>query len=312
MMTPEFLQRSCLSYDQVKMTFWDDNKKMHKTCLFTDAWRWFTNTYPGADVPQFVDILVLMVKTGHYFPNQQWVLKPQGIESVDKAQSFWRLMFHPETCTRRDIITIFFVDMKTSLYRDQASESMATVISRMGPEPTFAELEESCDLDADRRTRTNMVAENDGEFVDDLEPAGFAYGTPEMPRQARFRRPPLSNFARRMFNVRSDLNDAGISRLEHFDNASDIIDDDADSYSIISFSTADGQEEQDHYIDRRPIDDDFALPVYAAQQAQRMADNTDSDDDDDDDDDDDEDDEDDEATASPFILDQAVEDDGRN
>ena len=78
MMTPEFLQRSCLSYDQVKMTFWDDKKAMHKTCLFTDAWRWFTNTYPGADVPQFVDILVLMVKTGHYFPNQQWVLKPQG------------------------------------------------------------------------------------------------------------------------------------------------------------------------------------------------------------------------------------------
>ena len=98
---------------------------------------------------------------------------------------------------------------------------------------------------------------------------------------------------------------SGISRLEHFDNASGIIDDDADSYSIISFSTADGQEEQDHYIDRGAIDDDFALPVYAAQQAQRMADNTDSDGDDDDDDD-----EDDEATASPFILDQAVEDDG--
>ena len=289
-------------------------KEMHKTCLFTDAWRWFTNTYPGADVPQFVDILVLMVKTGHYFPNQQWVLKPMGIESVDKAQSFWRLMFHPETCTRRDIITIFFVDMKTSLYRDQASESMATVISRMGPEPTFAELEESCDFDADRRTRTRMVAENEGEIVDDLEPVHFAHGTPDVPRQPRFVRPPLSNFARRMFNVRSDLTASGITRLEHFDNADDDnIYDDTDSYSIISFSTTDGQEQQDADVDRGRIDDGFILPVYAERRAQQMADN---DDDDDHDDGDDDDDDDDGARASHgrdlFILDEAVEDDGHN
>ena len=145
-------------------------------------------------------MLVFMVKTGHYFPNKQWALKPRGIESVDKAQSFWRLMFHPETCIRRDIITIFFVDMKASLYRDQASESMATVISRMGPEPTFAELEESCDLDADRRTRTNMVAENEGPVVDDLEAAQFAYGTPDVSRQRRFVRPPLST---RVIELRS-------------------------------------------------------------------------------------------------------------
>ena len=90
-------------------------------------------------------------------------------------------MFHPETCTRRDIITILFVDVKTSLHRDNASESMATVISRMGPEPTFAELEESCALDADRRTRTKMVAENEGDFVDDLEPYGLHTAPPTSP-----------------------------------------------------------------------------------------------------------------------------------
>ena len=72
---------------------------------------------------------------------------------------------------------------------------------------------------------------------------------------------------------------------------------DTDSYSIISFSTTDGQEEQGHYIDRGTINDEYILPVYTAQQAQEMADNTDDDDEDDDDDDgDDDDDEDDGAT----------------
>ena len=113
-----------------------------------------------------------------------------------------------------------------------------------------------------------------------------------------------------MFNVRSDLTASGITRLEHFDNADDdIIDDDVDSYSIISFSTTDGQEEQDRNVDRGRIDDGFVLPVYAERRAQQMADDDDDDDDDEDDDDDiSDDDDDDGAGASPgrnlFIMDQ--------
>ena len=92
--------------------------------------------FPGQYPPHFIDVIVMMIRTGEYYPSQQWVLLPTGITSPARAQAMWHLMFRPQTCTRRDVIMIFFTDQKGSLYRSEIENIIEQMITKMGPEET--------------------------------------------------------------------------------------------------------------------------------------------------------------------------------
>ena len=50
----------------------------------------------------------MMIQSGDFFPNQQFVCTPQGLPDLTKADAYWRLMFDPSAASRRDIMAIFF------------------------------------------------------------------------------------------------------------------------------------------------------------------------------------------------------------
>ena len=75
----------------------------------------------------------MVIRTGRYFPNQQWVLLPGGMQLPAKAQAMWHLMYKPETCARRGIMLIFFSDIKGALFRSDVEDVIAQLTSKMGP-----------------------------------------------------------------------------------------------------------------------------------------------------------------------------------
>ena len=130
------LQHAVTAYDKKKLTFWAGKQELHKQSLFTDCYRWFTRMFPGQYPPHFIDVIVMMIRTGEYYPSQQWVLLPTGITSPARAQEMWHLMFRPQTCSRRDVIMIFFTDQKGSLYRSEIENIIDQMVTKMGPEET--------------------------------------------------------------------------------------------------------------------------------------------------------------------------------
>ena len=106
--TVQELEHAVQSYGNKKMTCWEGKQELHKQSMFTDCYRWFSRMFPGQYPPSFIDVIVMMIRTGEYFPNQQWVLLPTGVPPPAKAQAMWHLMFKPHTCSRRNAMIIFF------------------------------------------------------------------------------------------------------------------------------------------------------------------------------------------------------------
>ena len=48
----------------------------------------------------------------------------------------WHLMLKPHTCSRRDVMIIFFTDIKGSLYRSEVENVIEQLCSKMGPVET--------------------------------------------------------------------------------------------------------------------------------------------------------------------------------
>ena len=92
----------------MKNVLWDGKLEIHKQAAFTDAYRWWTRQFPHLMPPSIVDVLVMMIQSGDFFPNQQYVCTPQGLPDLTKADAYWRLMFDPASATRRTIMAIFF------------------------------------------------------------------------------------------------------------------------------------------------------------------------------------------------------------
>ena len=163
--------------------------------------------FPGKYPPSFIDVIVMMIRTGEYYPSQQWVLLPNGITSPAKAQAMWHLMFRPQTCTRRDVMIIFFTDIKGSLYRSEVENVIEQLCAKMGPEETEhtctakqpAQDSEDNDEDIDiLNIGTNMPEHFDADEHDEVQ---FAAGTDTPPPVRPFRRSSLSAFTIRRFGL---------------------------------------------------------------------------------------------------------------
>ena len=191
----------------------------------------------------------MVIRTGRYFPNQQWVLLPGGMQLPAKAQAMWHLMYKPETCARRDIMLIFFSDIKGALFRSDVEDVIAQLTSKMGPvvaeddckakQPEPDEHYLNHDINDDLE-----IGGNDAEQFANTEydAAHFASGTEIPPPVRPFRRPPLSSFTIRKFGLvgfdEPKVNDHHIDppvNLEEFYG-----DDDDDDKSTVTFSTNDG------------------------------------------------------------------------
>ena len=189
------------------MTFWAGKQELHKQSLFTDCYRWFTRMFPGQYPPSFIDVIVMMIRTGEYYPSQQWVLLPTGITSPAKAQAMWHLMFRPQTCTRIDVMIIFFTDIKGSLYRSEVENVIEQLCSKMGPEEneltcTAKQPAQDSDLNDDDTSALNIGTNIPEHFADDEHDAAqFAAGTDAPPPARPFRRSPLSAFTIRRFGL---------------------------------------------------------------------------------------------------------------
>ena len=304
--TAQELENAITAYDKKKLTFWAGKQELHKQSLFTDCYRWFTRMYPGQYPPSFIDVIVMMIRTGEYYPSQQWVLLPTGITSPAKAQAMWHLMFRPHTCTRRDVMIIFFTDIKGSLYRSEIENVIDQLCSKMGPQ----ENEDTCnakqpaadsDLNDDENDSHLNIGTNVPEhFTDDEhETAQFAEGTDAPPPTRPFRRPPLSAFTIRRFGLAGFDEPVGlVHRIDPPVNLEEFYGFHADDLSIVSFSTNDGNSDGHADVDGEndsiySANDDDGSEHGDSDDDEYDNENDDNDDDDNDDEDDDNDDDDD-------------------
>ena len=288
------LQHAVTAYDKKKLTFWAGKQELHKQSLFTDCYRWFTRMFPGQYPPHFIDVIVMMIRTGEYYPSQQWVLLPTGITSPARAQAMWHLMFRPQTCTRRDVIMIFFTDQKGSLYRSEIENIIDQMVTKMGPEETELTCKEKQPLvDSEVNDEDGDVLDigtNMPEHFDDDEhdAVQFAPGTDTPPPARPFRRSPLSAFTIRRFDL-VGFDEPTRPHEHRMDPPVDLdynygVDD--DESSISTFSTTDGNSDLGDDIDDSDsvIDDDDDDEFVAAERTD--GDDIDDEDDDFDDDDD--------------------------
>ena len=135
------LEHAVDEYDKKKITFWDGKNEIRKTALFADAYsyRWFTRKFPGQIPPCLIGVLVMMLKAEDFYPNQQWVLLPQGIQRVAKAEEMRKIVLKPQSAERRDVMLIFFADIKGSLFWSDVEDNINQAAMKMGPIVTYGD-----------------------------------------------------------------------------------------------------------------------------------------------------------------------------
>ena len=163
-------------------------------------------------------------------------------------------MFKPQSVERRDVMLIFFADIKGSLFRSDVEDNINQEAMKMGPVVTYGDCAEKQEAreqpNADRQEGVLEHALDIGTTetfdVQEHPQVGFANGTEPPPLTTPFQRPPISNFTRTHLMHADDddsvhlyLDPEPDLALNYDDNDSD-----ADSFSTTGGLSIQGDAEQ--------------------------------------------------------------------